>query len=172
MIIINLIKTKLMKCLSFIWLFLFTVFWGFAQTDTVQMKTVPQDLQNVLDKIQQQAKQTKIDADIEIDGLLVNNTKTKNGKDFYELFYRDWNAPPEARNYTIFVFEKPYRLTTTIIEIKINETIVFQSYMQPRLDFIELIAQQAVLQTQRYLENYEQIVKQLEGKDFSGSGIY
>ena len=163
------------------YLLIFIVFFalvGKAQTDTtiiqpVQYKKAPQDLQKLIEKLQQQKKeQTRKDAEIEIDGLLVNNTKTKNGNDFYELFFRDWIAPVNARNYTIFINEKPYRVTTTMIEIKINETVVFQSFLQPRIDIIEGIAQQSIARTQVYLENYEQIVKQLEGEDLSGTGIY
>ncbi len=144
----------------------------YSQTDTVQVKEAPKELQYLLKEIQSQANQIKKDADIEIDGLLVNNTKTKNGNDFYELFYRDWVAPSDARDYSLFITEKPYRLTTTMIEIKINETVVFQSFLQPRIDIIEGTAQQAIAQTQIYLKNYEQIIKQLGGDDLSGSGIF
>jgi curli production assembly/transport component CsgE len=168
-----------MKHLGLILFFLLAAILGFAQTDSVQfkidsvqIKTTNQSLQNLLKKIQQQASKTKKDPDIEIDGLLINNTKTKNGNDFYELFYRYWNAPLNAHNYTIYILEKPYRLTTTIIEIKINEITVFQSFLQPRIAFIELKSQQAVHQTQTYLRSYEKILKQLEGEDLSGSGIY
>ena len=112
------------------------------------------------------------DADLEIDGLLFDETKTKRGRDFYDYFYSSWEAPADAANYSIFIQEKPYRLTTTMIEIKINETIVFQSFLQPRQEIVELLAEQAVLQTQRYLQNYEELIRQLEGEDRSGTGIF
>ncbi len=167
-----------MKRINLLIFIVFVTLVGQAQTDTTliqstQFKEAPQDLQKLIEKLKQQQKeQTKKDAEIEIDGLLVNNTKTKNGNDFYEFFFRDWVAPVNAHNYTIYISEKPYRVTTTMIEIKINETIVFQSFLQPRIDIIELIAQQSIARTRVYLENYEQIVKQLEGEDLSGSGIY
>lgn len=167
-----------MKRFNLLIFIVFIALVGRAQTDTTiiqpaQYKEAPQDLQKLIEKLQQQKKeQTRKDAEIEIDGLLVNNTKTKNGNDFYELFFRDWIAPVNAHNYTIFINEKPYRVTTTMIEIKINETVVFQSFLQPRIDIIEGIAQQSIARTQIYLENYEQIVKQLEGEDLSGTGIY
>ena len=59
-----------------------------------------------------------------------------------------------------------------MIEIRINETLVFQSFLQPRSDIVEMLAQQAVTRTALYLQNYEEIVKQLEGADQSGSGIF
>jgi curli production assembly/transport component CsgE len=61
---------------------------------------------------------------------------------------------------------------TTLVEIKINETTVFQSFLQPRGDIVEQLALQAVAQTQMYLANYEELMRQLEGDDRSGSGIF
>lgn len=149
-----------------------------AQNDTTiiknkQMKQAPEELQKLLNDIQQEETQkVSRDAEIEIDGLLIDETKTKNGRDFYDYFFRDWVPPQNAKNYSIFITEKPYRLTTTMIEIRINETLVFQSFLQPRSDIVEMLAQQAVARTALYLQNYEEIVKQLEGADQSGSGIF
>ncbi|AHW62256.1 CsgE family curli-type amyloid fiber assembly protein [Draconibacterium orientale] len=149
-----------------------------AQNDTTiiknkQMKQAPEELQKLLNDIQQEETQkVSRDAEIEIDGLLIDETKTKNGRDFYDYFFRDWVPPQNAKNYSIFITEKPYRLTTTMIEIRINETLVFQSFLQPRSDIVEILSQQAVARTALYLQNYEEIVKQLEGADQSGSGIF
>jgi len=150
---------------------------GKAQTDTIQskkqLKEAPERLQKLIEEITaEETKKVSRDADIEIDGLLFDETKTKSGRDFYDYFYSGWEAPVKAKNYSIFITEKPYRLTTTMVEIKINETLVFQSFLQPRGDIIEMLAQQAVARTRLYLQNYEAIVKQLEGDDRSGSGIF
>jgi curli production assembly/transport component CsgE len=133
----------------------------------------PDNIKDLLSIIAQaKEKKTSADASLEIDGLLIDNTKTKTGTDFYEYFYRDWVAPPKARDYSIFITEKPYRLSTTMIEVYINETLVFQSFLQPRNAVIEELAGQAVAQTGMYLQNYEEIVRQLDGDDRSGSGYY
>ena len=151
-----------------------------AQNDTItiniknkEVKQAPEELQQLLNDIQkEETEKVSRDAEIEIDGLLIDETKTKNGRDFYDYFYRDWLPPQKAKNYSIFVTERPYRLTTTMIEIRINETLVFQSFLQPRSDIVEMLAQQAIARTALYLQNYEEIVKQLEGADQSGSGIF
>lgn len=150
---------------------------GFSQTDTVktvkEYKQAPADLQKLIEEIKaEEAQKVSKDADIEIDGLLFDETKTKSGKDFYDFFYQGWEAPKNAKNYSIFITEKPYRLTTTLIEIKINETTVFQSFLQPRNDVVEQLAKQAVSRTQLYLANYEELLRQMEGEDQSGSGIF
>ncbi len=149
-----------------------------AQNDTIfiknkEVKQAPEELQQLLNDIQkEETEKVSRDAEIEIDGLLIDETKTKNGRDFYDYFYRDWQPPQNAKNYSIFITERPYRLTTTMIEIRINETLVFQSFLQPRSDIVEMLSQQAVARTALYLQNYEEIVKQLEGADQSGSGIF
>lgn len=145
-----------------------------AQTDTTKVvKEAPQELKNLLDNIIEQATQkVRADASLEIDGLLIEDTKTKSGREFYDLFYRDWNAPEEARNYSIFIVEKPFRLNITLIEVLINETLVYQSFLQPRLDFIEGIVAESINTTQIYLQRYEELVRELDGDDRSGSGIF
>lgn len=144
------------------------------QVDTTQLKEAPPSLQMLIEEVtaQTETEQESEDADIEIDGLLFDQTKTKSGRDFYDFFYNQWQAPPDAKNYSIYIVEKPYRLRTTLIEVKINETTVFQSYLMPRTSYVEQVAQQAVAQTQLYLANYEEIMRQLEGEDQSGTGIF
>ena len=149
---------------------------GAAQTettqDTLKIKEAPEDLKKLIEEISAAKQKVSSDADIEIDGLLFDETKTKSGRDFYDFFYTAWISPEGARNYSIFITEKPYRLTTTLIEVRINETPVFQSFLQPRSDYVEQLATDAVTRTQLYLANYEELVRQLDGEDRSGTGIY
>ena len=145
--------------------------------DTTQLKEAPKSLQKLIDEmkvLKEEVMKEKVskDDELELDGMLSDETKTKSGKDFYDLFYSLWEAPPEARNFLIFITEKPYRLTTTQIEVRINEIIVFISFLQPRADIVEQLAEQAVAQTQMYLANYEEVMRQLEGDDQAGTRIY
>ena len=121
--------------------------------------------------MKKQAVKTE-DVEMELDGLLVDLTKTKGGKDFYDLFYSSWEAPAGARNFTITISEKPYRLSTTFISVSINENVVYENVLQPRLDILEYMKDDAISATQMYLINYEEIMRELNGDDLSGSGIY
>ena len=141
------------------------------QKDSIKTKPVPESLKKLLEQVIKQQDKSN-DLEIEIDGLLVDDTKTKTGKDFYDLFYSSWEAPKEAKNYTITISEKPFRLTSTLIEVSINDTPVYQSILQPRQDIVEGLSADAVSTTQTYLVNYEEIMKQLNGDDMAGSGIY
>ena len=141
--------------------------------DTIKPRALPASLKKAMEQIIQKTEQpADKDFEIEIDGLLVDDTKTKTGKDFYDLFYNGWVAPSAARNYSITVSEKPFRLTSTLIVVSINENIVYQSVMQPRQDIVESLSAEAVATAQNYLANYEEIMKQLNGDDMAGSGIY
>jgi curli production assembly/transport component CsgE len=141
------------------------------KSDSSKIKPAPASLAKLIKQtIKQHAKSS--DVDIEIDGLLVDDTKTKNGKDFYDLFYSNWEAPQNAKNYTITISEKPFRLTSTLIVVSINENPVYQAILQPRQDIIESQTGEAIFTTQDYLSNYEEIMKQINGEDLTGSGIY
>ena len=165
--------------MSLLLLFWLLPFPGPGQNDTnlvadttLHFKEVPISLKKLIEGVTTQKDTAIKEVDIEIDGLLFDETKTKNGREFYTCFYTAWEAPPGAKNYAIFISEKPYRLTTTLIEIRINEILVFQNFLQPKTEAIEQLTSQAVTQTQMYLANYEEVMRQLEGKDQSGSGIY
>ncbi len=141
--------------------------------DSVKTKPLPAALKKAMEQIIEQTKKPQDkDFEIEIDGLLVDDTKTKTGKDFYDLFYNGWLAPAAAKNYSITVSEKPFRLTSTLIIVLINDNPVYQSVLQPRQDIVESLSADAIATTQSYLANYEEIMKQLNGDDMAGSGIY
>jgi len=139
--------------------------------DSLKTKPLPAALKLIMQKVIQPPVKTT-DVEIEIDGLLVNDTKTKTGNDFYGLFYDGWEAPAAVKNYSITFSEKPYQLTSSIITIFINDESVYQSILQPRQDLIESQAQEAIGVVQNYLANFEEIMKQMNGEDLGGSGIF
>lgn len=134
-------------------------------------KLIPPSLKKILESVIKKSSKHNSD-DVEIDGLLVDDTKTKAGKDFYDIFYNKWIAPDNAKDYTITVSEKPFRLNLTIITVSINDNSVYQALLQPRLDIIEAISEEAISNTQNYLTYYEEIMKQLNGEDMSGTGVF
>lgn len=142
-----------------------------SQTDSLKSKTLPASLKKIIQQVILQPTNSN-DVEIEIDGLLVDDTKTKSGKDFYDLFYADWDAPIGSKNFTITVSEKPFRLTSTMIQVSINDNVVYQGILQPREDILVTLTEEAIATSQNYLANYEEITRQLNGEDLAGSGIY
>ena len=160
-----------MQYLASIILSVFLVLHFVTPKDSIKTKPIPESLKKLLEQVVKQPDNSG-DLEIEIDGLLVDDTKTKTGKDFYDLFYGSWEAPKDAKNFTITISEKPFRLSSTLIVVSINDTPVYQSVLQPRQDIVEGLSQDAISTTQSYLANYEEIMKQLNGDDMVGTGIF
>ena len=110
--------------------------------------------------------------DLEIEGLIVDATQTKIGRDFYEIFYSAWSPAENLPKLSIVITEKPLPGSGTQVSVLIGDNLIFQRFVQPRYDIIEENAKYAIQIATMYLENYEQYQKQLQGEDLMGTGIY
>ena len=138
-----------------------------------KMAEIPQSIRRLAEALDK-AKEQKVNEEplIEIDGLVVNETRTKMGRDFYDEFYNNWVPPPNARNYTITIEELPYIGYNTQILVYINDNLIFQSLLMPRFDYIEDLVADLNSRALQYLQYYEEILQSLENEDMSGTGIY
>ena len=118
-----------------------------------------------------QNKQPNYDQ-LEIDELIVNATISKPGNDFFFYYSNSFVWPEVEGDFIVQVTERPFRLTSTQITIKVNELEVFQNMLQPRSSYLEELAAYAQQVTANYIINYQQIMNELDGDDRSGSGIY
>jgi curli production assembly/transport component CsgE len=108
---------------------------------------------------------------LEITGLVMDETISKLGRDFYELFFTNW-SPGTNLDYILKIIEKPAPGTRTLVSVEINDNLVFQQFLQPKYDYIETLAEYAVNVSNEYLQNYNQLQKQLNNEDLQGEGIY
>jgi curli production assembly/transport component CsgE len=109
---------------------------------------------------------------LELSGLIVDETQTKIGRDFYEYFYSNWTAPGGVREYTIVISEKPLPQRGTQVTVTVNDLDVYQAFLQPRLEVIEENVFAALQRTGMFLKNYREVVRSLQGDDMEGTGIY
>ncbi len=110
--------------------------------------------------------------ELEIGDLIIDRTISKAGHDFYDLFYQHFEAPRGVTQYMIELEEMPAIGIGSRIRLTVNDLELQTLNMQPRYDFIEEVAIQMAGMAQEYLANYEAIMKQLEGTDQKGTGIY
>lgn len=130
-------------------------------------------LQRATQAMKEQNQENELrDPEMEIDGLIISETLTKIGVDFYDLFYQRWAAPPSASGYEIRIEELPAPGFGTIIVVKVNETTIFQRVLQPRYDQLEASADLAVALTQRHVNDQQRLTQQLYEEDQQGTGIY
>ena len=109
---------------------------------------------------------------LEIDEIMVNATISKPGNDFFYYYSNSFIWPESSGDFIVEVRERPFRLNNTQITIKVNDLEVFQNMLQPRISYLEELAAYAQQITVSYIINYQQIMKELDGDDRSGSGIY
>ncbi len=109
---------------------LIILFWQplVVPKDSVKVKAAPESLKKLFNQVVNQSKKSK-EPEIEIDGLLVDDTKTKTGKDFYDLFFTNWVAPAGARNYTITIAEtfSAYLYTDCSVDQRYSSISVYPS---------------------------------------------
>ncbi len=139
------------------------------QKDTwTQREAVP----IVLDEKEKRKEKRDSPSVVEIDGLIIDQTKTKAGRDFYELFYNNWIPPRGATDFTINIAEDPGRGRSTIIRILVNDQIVFKRFLQARYDVIEELSKNAIGVTANRIKKLTDTKNQIEEGDQVGDGIF
>lgn len=89
------------------------------------------------------------EAQIGVIRLVVDETLSRAGSQFYDVFYQLWRPPPSAAFSTVVLSEQPLPGQGTLVSVRLDGEIVFQSRLQPREDVIEQTAEQAVRTTLR-----------------------
>ncbi|WKK74314.1 CsgE family curli-type amyloid fiber assembly protein [Marivirga salinae] len=160
-----------MKTLLLFILNIITVLGIHGQDDSVRIQLLKEIISHNQDSSLE--VEMKNQYENEINELIVNETMTKAGNDFHELFYSLW-VWPEGLNDTFIMLikEKPLRGNSTQVSIIINDILIFEMPLQPRYDYLVSIVEMAVNQANAYLYNYEEIKSSLEGDDVKGTGIF
>lgn len=110
--------------------------------------------------------------DIGIDGLIIDETRTKMAHDFYDLFYRKWIAPPGVADFIIYVRELPSRGRIARVALSVNDEVVLQRNLSPRFELLEEQVNLAIRVLTNHLRRKESVKQQLGQEDTSGSGIF
>lgn len=98
----------------------------------------------------------------ESSGLVLDQTITKIGHDFYDQFYSRWEAPAEVPEYTVAVGEKPSRGNNAVITVTVNGEDLLEFPLQGKSDIVEDAAQQAIGVAAGFLQQAFELSKQLE----------
>ena len=130
--------------------------------------------------------------------LVVDVTRTKIGRDFYEAFYQQWSnasvaalpssgfvpdsvskagavsAALNASEYLITVEDLPLPGNgfTSSVSIIVDDQLLFQQFLPARRDVIEEFAGYAVAVVQGYFAELQSVQMQLNNEDQRGTGLY
>jgi curli production assembly/transport component CsgE len=107
---------------------------------------------------------------LEIDGLILDQTKTRAGHDFYDRFGKIWEAPPGMEGYNILIIENASPQWGSVIWIKVNDNVVFQGMLQPREAEIRDLAEKAAERVRGYVTFYLKEEHKMFDKDLAKDG--
>lgn len=123
-----------------------------TQEDTVlrpDPDTIPEDIPgySTVDAYLQSLHLVELPEDgdgpgLELD-LVINETRTPTGQDFFDEFYAAWEAPDEVPTYTIRIQEEPVQGLYTRVVLTLDGEQLFQLPLQPRHEYIRSVARQA-----------------------------
>lgn len=99
-------------------------------------------------------------------GLILDKTKTKIGRDFYEAFVNLWEFPLGTENLNIVIEEQTDPRFGIQIFIYIENNLIYYSILKPRLEDIDAKADEAVQIVFNYFMNYLKYQKYLEEEKF------
>lgn len=102
----------------------------------------------------------------QVEGLVMDKTRTKMGHDFFEIFYLNLERVPGIENFNIVVEEFVDPQYGSRVSVSINETVVYQNFVSSRYDDIEEKAKEADEVVNYFLLNwrmYQQFLDE-EGK--------
>ena len=108
---------------------------------------------------------------LEIDGLIIDETRSKIARDFYDLFYKKWIAPNGAKNFSIYVREEPSRGRGAQVSLSLNDDKIFQNFVPPRYDALDEVVNYAIRVTRARLSSKAKVNDQLKEEDQMGTGI-
>jgi curli production assembly/transport component CsgE len=109
--------------------------------------------------------------DVEIDGLIIDQTKSKMGHDFASNFSLLWETT--ATEYNIVIDEQADVRAGSWVSIEINGNLVFKALLKPNAEEIENLAREAVADCNEFLASQNEAIRNLEQeKDMKGNGIH
>lgn len=85
-------------------------------------------------------------------GMVVEDTKTKPGNDFYQLFYSQYLANNINGDKVIKITEQLAMGRNTKVQIIVDQDLVFEFFVNPRQEYLRQMAEQAIFRVRRYLQ--------------------
>ncbi len=96
---------------------------------------------------------------LEMIGIISNETKTKLGTDFYDLFYYEFNKLNIKSQKIITLQEELSFGRTTKITVKVDSDIIEEFVARPDEDFLKYMAETATAKIFKYFKNIEKQAK-------------
>jgi len=113
-----------------------------------------------------QIRNQRADPDLfDIGGFVFDETRSRAGRDLYNVFFSQWLSLDVSGNYTIRFEELPPRRgINSIIRIYLNDELLHEQFIRPNYDFIEQLAGALVPYLQGQIQRLGQIQEDLDNE--------
>ncbi|MBN1981093.1 MAG: hypothetical protein JW795_06155 [Chitinivibrionales bacterium] len=141
-------------------------------SNTGSTETPSSTFKMMLDSIfaDQHQKERLNDNTVEIDGLIINQTRSRSGQEFYEYFYTQWDQPFWIHDYSVTIVERPVSSNRNVIFILVNDNVVSSFFLKTRRTEIISQVQSQLTTVYEYLQNLK-MKEILLSDEIKGSGI-
>lgn len=89
-------------------------------------------------------------------GIVIEETKTKSGRDFFKMFYSLYNSYNINGDQIVTISEDFAMANTTKIDIKMDNEIVFQFFVRPDSEFLKSAANESIKRVYSYIQRLKQ----------------
>lgn len=105
--------------------------------------------------------ENKIEDGLELTGIVSDETKTKFGKDFYDIFYTEYNKMNKKGGKIVTVGEELTFARNTKMIISVENEIIKEFILRPDEDFLLMMAQESANEVFKYFKNLERQTQQI-----------
>lgn len=109
-------------------------------------------------------------AQVEINGLVIDASRTMTGREFYREFFEQWGEPKVDFPYNIVIREIPDARWGSMLMVEINGVTAWRKSVRPRAGNARDEARGSVSQVRRVLEYLKDSEERQEG-DLPGEGL-
>lgn len=100
--------------------------------------------------------------DLEITGLIIDETISKGGHDFYDVFSNQWRSYGQDWPNIITIEEKAGIGRGTFVIILIDDSLVFNAMLNPLPDAVSSLARTAADRVRSIIMNKQETLRELD----------
>lgn len=124
--------------------------------DTKSQEEILKEFSSVLDPSNQaEKKKSKAYDGINFSGIVIDESKTKAGRDFYQLFYSSYLSKQIMGDKVIKIIETLTLGNNTKIVVKVDSVVVFEFFVKSQYDYVKAMSDVAIQRVEYYFKRME-----------------
>ncbi len=93
------------------------------------------------------------DEGILLRGIVIEDTKTKPGRDFYNLFYIEYRNKSINGEKIVTIKETLSLANNTKIEVLVGDVVILEFFVRPQGNYLEALSDEAIRRVNNYFDN-------------------